>query len=242
MDRSCVDDAWSYIYQLIGVNYLQNYIKEFLLDQVLNEQLIHALAINRYSKGDLLIQQGEEPQFVFFLVKGKIKTYKTSDEGKRLILAFKEKFEILGDIEFVQQAPYINTVEAMTDVEILTIPINIAQNSGMNHLPFVQFVLQRITEKLYNNSNALAFNLMYPVEVRLCSYLLSVSIDNRTVSNGDLKDAADLIGTSKRHMNRVIVDLCNEEIIERRKDSILIVNHDRLVELAKHNIYEEGIR
>ncbi|MDN4492842.1 Crp/Fnr family transcriptional regulator [Ureibacillus aquaedulcis] len=221
---------------------MKNYIEEFSLDCVLNEELIRGLAINRYSKGDFIIQQGETPRYLFFLIRGKIKTYKTSDDGKRLILAFKEKFDILGDIEFVQQAPYINTVEAITDVQILTIPIHTAQNYGMNHLPFVQFILQRITEKLYVNSNALAFNLMYPVEVRLCSYLLSVSIDNRTVSNQDLKDAADLIGTSKRHMNRVIVDLCNQKIIERRKDSILIVNHDRLIELAKHNIYEEGIR
>ncbi|QCR32269.1 Crp/Fnr family transcriptional regulator [Lysinibacillus sp. SGAir0095] len=221
---------------------MQNYIKEFSLDRVLSEQLIGELAINRYSKGDLIIQQGENPQYVFFLVKGKIKTYKTSDEGKRLILSFKEKFEILGDIEFVQQAPYINTVEAITDVQILTIPIRTAQKYGMSHLPFVQFVLERITEKLYVNSNALTFNLMYPVEVRLCSYLLSVSIDNRTISNRDLKDAADLIGTSKRHMNRVIVDLCNQDIIERRKDCLFIVNHEKLVESAKHNIYEERIR
>ncbi|WP_404427930.1 Crp/Fnr family transcriptional regulator [Ureibacillus chungkukjangi] len=221
---------------------MQNYIQKFSLDRVLNDELISSLALNRYSKGNIIIQQGEEPEYVFFLVKGKIKTYKTSDEGKRLILSFKEKFDILGDIEFVQQAPYINTVEAMTDVLILTIPVHIAQSVGMNHLPFVQFVLERITEKLYVNSNALAFNLMYPVEVRLCSYLLSVALNDRTVSNRELKDAADLIGTSKRHMNRVLVDLVNENIIERRKDSILIIQHDRLIELAKHNIYEERIR
>lgn len=221
---------------------MENYIQEFSLNQVLNEQLIHALAINCYKKGDFVIQQGDKPQFVYFLVKGKIKTYKTSDDGKRLILSFSEKFDILGDIEFVQQAPYINTVEAITDVKILTIPIHLAQKYGMNHLPFVQFVLQRITEKLYVNSNALAFNLMYPVEVRLCSYLLSVSFDDRTVSNRDLKDAADLIGTSKRHMNRVIVELCSQKIIERRQDVISIINYERLMELAKHNIYEERIR
>ena len=221
---------------------MQNYIQKFSLDRVLNEELIRSLAINHYSKGDIIIQQGDDPEYVFFLVKGKIKTYKTSDEGKRLILSFKEKFDIIGDIEFVQQAPYINTVEAITNVQILTIPIHIAQTHGMSHLPFVQFVLERITEKLYVNSNALAFNLMYPVEVRLCSYLLSVSLNDRTVSNRDLKDAADLIGTSKRHMNRVLVDLGNENIIERRTDSILILQHDRLVELAKHNIYEERIR
>ena len=221
---------------------MENYIKEFSLDRVLNQELIQALAVNEYSKGDLIIQQGENPLYLFFLVRGKTKTYKTSEEGKRLILSFREKFDITGDIEFVQQAPYVNTVEAITDVKMLTIPIHIAQKYGMSHLPFVQFVLERITEKLYANSNALTFNLMYPVEVRLCSYLLSVSLDGVTVPARELKDAADLIGTSKRHMNRIIVDLCKQSIVERKENSILIINYERLVELAKNNIYEERIR
>lgn len=221
---------------------MENYIKELSLDRVLNQELIQALAMNEYSKGDLIIQQGENPKYLFFLVGGKIKTYKTSEEGKRLILSFREKFDITGDIEFVQQAPYVNTVEAINDVKMLTIPIHIAQKYGMNHLPFVQFVLERITEKLYANSNALTFNLMYPVEVRLCSYLLSVSMDGVTVPARELKDAADLIGTTKRHMNRIIVELCKEHIIERKGNAIIIANYERLVELAKNNIYEERIR
>ena len=221
---------------------MEYYIKKFSLDHVLNKQLIQALALKEYSKGELIIQQGEKPQYLFFLVKGKIKTYKTSEEGKRLILSFKETFEITGDIEFVQQAPYMNTVEAMTDVTLLTIPIHIAQKYGMSHLPFVQFILERITQKLYANSNALTFNLMHPVEIRLCSYLLSVSLDGVTIPASDLKDAADLIGTSKRHMNRIIGDLCKDNILARKEGSIFIMNYERLVKLAKNNIYEERIR
>lgn len=221
---------------------MQNYIKQFSLNRVLNDELLNALAISHYTKGNLVIQQGEKPRFLFFLVEGKIKTYKTSDEGKRLILSFKEPFDIVGDIEFVQQAPYLNTVEAITDVKMLTIPIQVAQKFGMSYLPFVQFVLERITEKLYVNSNALTFSLMYPVEVRLCSYLLSVAMDGITVSPHDLRDAADLIGTSRRHMNRVIGDLCKQHIIERKERSIFIVNRQRLNVLAKYNIYEERMR
>ncbi|WP_158582989.1 Crp/Fnr family transcriptional regulator [Lysinibacillus yapensis] len=216
-----------------------DYIKEFSLQRVLNDELLHSLTITSYNKGDFVIRQGENPRFLFFLAKGKIKAYKISPEGKRVIISFKDSFDIIGDIEFVQQAPYINTVEAMTDVEMLTIPIQVAQKYGMGYLPFVRFLLERITEKLYANSNALTFNLMYPVEVRLCSYLLSMSMNNEAVSTRDLRDAADLIGTTKRHMNRVIGDLCKKGILERRERSILIVDRERLTILGKNNIYEE---
>jgi CRP-like cAMP-binding protein len=84
---------------------------------------------------------------------------------------------------------------------------------------------------------------MYPVEVRLASYLLSVSFDETdSLNNGQLKisikDAANFIGTSYRHLNRVIQQFCTEGFIERNKGFILVKDRVGLSALAGHNIYE----
>ena len=85
---------------------------------------------------------------------------------------------------------------------------------------------------------------MYPVEVRLASYLLSVSFDEtdsllKSEINISIKDAANLIGTSYRHLNRVITQFCAEGLIERRnRGSILVKDRNGLKELAGDNIYE----
>lgn len=84
---------------------------------------------------------------------------------------------------------------------------------------------------------------MYPVEVRLASYLLSVSFDKSdSLFDGQIrisiKDAANLIGTSYRHLNRVIGQFCTEGLIERNKGFILVKDREGLSTLANHNIYE----
>lgn len=84
---------------------------------------------------------------------------------------------------------------------------------------------------------------MYPVEVRLASYLLSVSFAEsdshyKNQLSFSIKDAANLIGTSYRHLNRVITQLCAEGLIERNKGSILVKDKDGLRERAGDNIYE----
>jgi CRP-like cAMP-binding protein len=82
------------------------------------------------------------------------------------------------------------------------------------------------------------------VEVRLASYLLSVSFDESDsllkgqLRSTSLRDAANLIGTSYRHLNRVIQQFCTEGLIERNKGFIIIKNREGLNALASHNIYE----
>jgi CRP-like cAMP-binding protein len=85
---------------------------------------------------------------------------------------------------------------------------------------------------------------MYPVEVRLASYLLSVTQDeNDSLFSGQLSttrltDIANLIGTSYRHLNRVIRQFCSNGLIERGKGFILIKDREALKTLAGGNIYE----
>lgn len=147
----------------------------------------------------------------------RIKVFASSDEGKKLILAFNSPFSVIGDIEFVQQAAYLNTVEAIADVTMLRLPITIIQQHGMQHLPFMTFILEMLTRKFYLNANASRFNLMYSVEVRLASYLLSMTTEDDAVSIHQLRDVADLIGTSYRHLNRIIGQLSDEGYIVREK-------------------------
>ena len=84
---------------------------------------------------------------------------------------------------------------------------------------------------------------MYPVEVRLASYLLSISCAEsdalfKSHISISLKDAANLIGTSYRHLNRVMTQFCEEGLIERNKGYILVKDLEGLRELAGENIYE----
>lgn len=218
---------------------MQTYIEQFQLQEVMHAPLRQSLLLATYEKGAIIIQQGEQPQYVYFLVEGRVKVFASSDEGKKLILAFNRPFSVIGDIEFFQRAPYLNTVEAITDVTMLKLPLLIVQQYGMQHLPFMTFILDTLTRKFYINANASRFNLMYSVEVRLASYLLSMTTQGETVSIHHLRDAADLIGTSYRHLNRIIGQLCAEGYIERKDRAIRILDRASLYELAKQNIYEE---
>lgn len=223
---------------------LNHYLQAYELYPVFNEALQPYLKLFRFDRGDPICVQGETCQYIYVLVKGKIKTFTTSAEGKSLILSFKTPLEIIGDIEYIRNIDLINTVEAVSQVDMIGIHFHSLRKYGQDHAPLLQFMLDIITQKFYIKSNFLSFNLLHPVEIRLASYLLSVSYDEfdslveGQISTSSLKDAANLIGTSHRHLNRVLQKFSAEGLVKRGPGYIQVKDKEGLRKLIGHNIYE----
>ncbi|ANE45324.1 Crp/Fnr family transcriptional regulator [Paenibacillus swuensis] len=223
---------------------LQHYLQLHRIESIFNEGIQPYLSLYSYDRGETICAQSEPSHRLYVLVKGKLKIYTTSAEGKTLILSFKTPLEVIGDIEYVQNINTINTVEAVSPVHMIGVPYSILRQYAGDYAPFLQFLLDIITRKFHKKSNSSNFNLMYPVEVRLASYLLSVIYDeqdgaqNGRLSTSNLTDVANLIGTSYRHLNRVIHQFRIDGLINRSKGFIVITHKEALEALANRNIYE----
>ncbi|WP_028596589.1 Crp/Fnr family transcriptional regulator [Paenibacillus assamensis] len=223
---------------------LEHYLQAYQLKSIFNEQILMHVSLAHFKQGESICTQGEASQYLYILVKGKIKVYTTSAEGKALILSFKTPLEVIGDIEYLRGIDFINTVEAVSPVSMITVHHRWLRKFGQDYAPLLNFLLDIITRKFCVKSNSMSFNLMYPVEVRLASYLLSISSDesgylfNGQLGTVSLSDAANLIGTSYRHLNRIIQQFCADGLVERSKGGILIKNREGLRALAGRSIYE----
>ncbi|MER3125232.1 Crp/Fnr family transcriptional regulator [Bacillus pumilus] len=214
------------------------YLKAHQLENVFHQNLISHVSLWRYEQGELVCSKGDKREYLYLLVKGKLKIFTTTKEGKTFILSFKHPLEAIGDIEYVQKTDMVNTVEAVTEVHMLRISHQALMRHAKNDPRVLNFLLKGITNKFYTKSNDLSFHLLYPVEVRLASYLLSVVTDDDSASALRLTDAASLIGTSYRHINRVIQQFSEKGLIERHRGKITICDRKGLLEIAEHNIYE----
>lgn len=222
---------------------LLSFMQKYQLESIFHEPLFPHLSLYSFEQGELICSQGEATEYLYVLVKGKVKIYTNSPDGNTLILSFKKPLELIGDIEYIRGIDIINTVEAVSPVCMIGIHQRWLKKYGSDHAPMLQFLLDIITKKFHLNNRSMNLNILYPVEVRLASYLLSVSLDEfdslfKNQISISIKDAANLIGTSARHLNRVIKHLCSEGLIERNKGTILVKDREGLRKLAGDNIYE----
>ncbi|PZT53003.1 Crp/Fnr family transcriptional regulator [Paenibacillus silvae] len=223
---------------------IMHYLQQYQLETVFHENLRPHMTICQFDKCELICREGEASEYLYVLVEGKIKIFTTSPQDKTLVLCFKTPLEVVGDIEYVRESNTVNTVQAVSPVVMLRIHYRWLTELASDYAPLLQFLLKIISHKFYIDSNFSNFNLMYPVEVRLASYLLSISTDeggtviHEELDAFNLTDIANLIGTSYRHLNRVIQKLCSDGYIERHQGLIQIKNRAGLRDIAGHNIYE----
>ena len=230
--------------EIIGETKILNYLVEYKIESIFTDVVKEQLSLYSFGKGEILCSKGDQLQSLYIIVNGKLKIFTTSPEGNTLIVRFKTPLAIVGDIEYVSGMSVLNTVEAVSEGELIAVRFDVLRTMESTQVEFLQFLLKIITQKLYSESQSSSLNLLLPVEVRLASYLLSLSSDgegsiyHKEMRTSNLTEVAALIGTSYRHLNRVIQKLAFEGIVERKKGSLYIKDLQRLRERANGHIYE----
>ncbi|WP_036769655.1 Crp/Fnr family transcriptional regulator [Pontibacillus halophilus] len=223
---------------------IQSYIDHFGLNDVFSPDTVAAMTLQHVKKGQAICAKGDHLHSMYFLVKGKVKIYTTTEEGKSLILRFKTPFAVIGDLEYIRGGDVFNEVECVMDSLLLAVPFQILRRHEQERIEFYHFLLDIMTEKFYTESHASSLNMMYPVDVRLASYLLSLSEDGfgtmyyEEMRTANLKELADLIGTSYRHLNRVIERFVSDGLLRRERGTLTVLDRAKLRVVAKGNIYE----
>ncbi len=216
------------------------FAEKYRLDEKFPDRAMERMKLVRVEKGEFLCLPGRTLHNLALLVSGKLKISKTLSNGKSLLLRFNQPLSVIGDVELVTGRPVTTYVEAMTESFVVTVDFSALREECMEDISFLTFLLQAVSSKLYTSSNSTSINMLATVNVRLASYLLSNSGSDvsEELYTPKLTDLAELLGTSYRHLNRVIRDFCDADLIERGNGRFLIKDRNRLQGLANGNIYE----
>ncbi|PHB86774.1 hypothetical protein COE98_24675 [Bacillus wiedmannii] len=221
-----------------------HYLKTNKMLEIFSEIDTAYFQVNHFEKGELICNIDDAMDRLYFVVKGKVKVYTITPEGKKLILRFINPLAVVGDIELIQDSKAHHVVEACSDVIAISISHAVIRSKLLHDPIFMNFLLENIANTLKISTRFTALNLLYPVELRVASYLLSISTDsNRTMYKKDLdatsiSSIADFIGVSYRHVIRVLQKFYKEKLIEKRNGVIVIKDFFKMKEVAKDNIYE----
>ncbi|AZJ20495.1 Crp/Fnr family transcriptional regulator [Bacillus wiedmannii] len=221
-----------------------HYLKTNKMLEIFSEIDTAYFQVNHFEKGELICNIDDAMDRLYFVVKGKVKVYTITPEGKKLILRFINPLAVVGDIELIQNSKAHNVVEACSDVIAISISHAVIRNKLLHDPIFMNFLLENIANTLKISTRFTALNLLYPVEVRVASYLLSISTDSngnmykKDLDATSISSIADFIGVSNRHVIRVLQKFYKEKLIEKRNGVIVIKDFFKMKEVAKDNIYE----
>lgn len=188
-----------------------------------------------FKRGEMLSGMGEPVERFMLLRSGRVKLLISSDEGKDLLLGFTHQNEVLGDVEYFSPGNYMVTIQAVTECQAFAIEMAEFRQLVSGNLKLVEILARSVAYKLRRDNSKLSVNILYPLRERFASYLYGlVSGTEREDIRGDsLKDMADLLGTSYRHLNRVVSQMAEEGLLERTPWGLKIRDLPRLASLAR---------
>lgn len=217
-------------------------IRQCGLEEVLRPEVVERIELRTYGDKELICSMGEVLEGLFVLVSGKVKVYTVLPNGKSMLLRFTQPPNLVGDVEWMARYPVKNMVEAVGECTLLFIHRELIDGRERENTAFLEFMIRNLSHKLYTLGSASAMNLLYAVENRFASYLYSLSADEaegavEEIRTSTLVELAELLGTSYRHLNRVIRQFIEEGILERRRGRLVVLKPERLRELAQNQIY-----
>jgi len=212
------------------------------LNQFINEarglEELRKLSENRpqrvYKKKESIFQEGDYPNFLFFLNRGKVKTYKLHDDGKEYITGLFKPGDFLGYVPLLEGNNYHEYCEALEESELYRIPkedfLALIHNNRDVASRFIKMLTGNISEK-ETQLISLAYNT---VRKRVAEALLLLQERYRESKDTDFKvsisrdDLASIVGTATESVIRTLSDFREEQLIRMEGRSIVIQSTEGL--------------
>ncbi|MGF6844999.1 CRP/FNR family cyclic AMP-dependent transcriptional regulator [Chitinophaga sp. W3I9] len=190
--------------------------------------------VQKYKKKQEVYLEGHRPSSLYYIMKGKIRTYKRNDEGKELVIGLYNEGDFLGYTALLEQRVYNENAEVLEDAELVIITREdfeslLFNNLGILH-KFIQLLSRNVTEK-EEQLLGIAYNsLRKKVSTALLSlYKKYNSSENANYSIDMSRDSlAALTGVAKESLIRTLGDFRDEKLISIKEGLIFVLNRKKL--------------
>ncbi len=182
--------------------------------------------------GSVLYWEGDKADKLYFLIKGRVKVTKSSDDGRTFTLSLHQAGDLFGQLDPFQDSEHACSAEMTEDGEIgilqrKDLEVLLWQHGDLA-IEFMRWMglAHRITQTKMRDL------MMFGKPGALCSLLIRLSNSCGIEKNGKIRldirmsnsEMADMIGATRESVNRMLNDMKKEGVIEMDGGSITILN------------------
>ena len=208
----------------------------------LNSDELNILNFNKtcnfYKKGQTIFFEGNVPEGLFCIREGKVKVYKTGNEGKEQIIRLVKSGDIIGYRALIAGESYNATSETLEDSKICFIRKNAIFDLLKKNEKFSFKLIKLLSHDLGEVEQRMVHLAQKPVRERLAETLLitretyGMDKENNSLLNVSLsrEDLANIAGTATETVIRLLAEFKSENIISTKARKIEILDVNKLIE------------
>lgn len=196
---------------------IYDYIKEFELDEYIDEANISDFSLRTYEKDNFILMSGSNEKNIYFFLDGVAKVTLFSKDGEEMLLELIKPFDIFGDVEFMLGNEISYNVQAIEK----SILFELNSNNINKNPKFYKLLAKTLAIKLAKISEKYSKNQLLGTK----EYVLNFIKENKSYVSSSLKynEMAKLVGLSERQLRRVLNELSEGNLIEKVGKKIILL-------------------
>lgn len=187
--------------------------------------------IRLHKKKTNLYLQGDFPNYLIFINKGKVKTYKTNKDGKELITGLYGSGDFIGFNDLITQSDHTDSAMAMEECETYFIPKDDFLQLIYKDRSVASRFIKIISGNLKDQEEKMLHIAYNSVRQRVAEALLTVQRNFGMTCRQfqfSREDLSNIVGTSPESVIRTLSDFKKEQLIEIKSNQITLKDTDEL--------------
>lgn len=211
-----------------------------LLSQEEKRAVAENLVIHTFKKNQLIYAEGDDPEYLWVLFKGKVKKTKEGVGGRVQILRLIRPVQYFGYRAYFAEQPYISSATAIEPSMIGAVPLSLVRQLIQNNINLAWFFIKELSHNLGGSDTRIVNLTQKHIRGRLAEAII-VLLDNYGYEedNSTLKiymareDLANLSNMTTSNAIRTLSTFVYEKILVVDGRRIKIVNEPMLRKISK---------
>lgn len=219
--------------QYKGADALNNFIKDVQESGKIKLSSDEREVFN-YSKKQFVYKEGQRPRAVYYVVSGKVKIYRTNDDGKELITNIYAEGDYFGYTPILEESNYKESAQVLEDAKIMLVPREDFMQLVSTDLGIAKTFIKIITHNILEKEDSL-LNLAYntlrkKVAFGLVQLLEKYKFENEAKPQLNLsrENMAQTIGIATESLIRTLGDFKEEKLIDIQVGKVIILDEKKL--------------
>jgi CRP/FNR family cyclic AMP-dependent transcriptional regulator len=191
-----------------------------------------------FKKRQLIYTEGNRPHRLYYVFSGKIKAFKTNDDGKELVIELYSAGDFIGYIPLLEGSVYKETAEALEDTVLAEIPKTefeeLVNKNAEVAKKFMKLLAKNVSvkEEMLLKMAYSSLRKKVAEAIMMVRNKYQVNEKEEFVIDIGRENLATIAGTATESLIRTLSDFKAEKLIDIIHGGIKILNEKKLASLA----------
>ncbi len=211
-----------------GFNSFINEVRGYEELQKLSEQR----KTKTFKKRELIYEEGDYPRYLYFVKTGKVKIFKTNENGKEYIIDLLREGEFFGYVDLIKDTPYTDSAGVLEDAELSLVPKEDFAALIYGNRDVSSRLIKMLANDIAGKEEQLLHLAYNSVRKRVADAVIFLSEkEGKNEINILRDDLARIVGTAKESVIRMLTEFKVDGYIDIVDSKIFIKDMKKLANL-----------